>query len=36
MKARAIPWPHQPPTMGDNTVSVAEGGTSTPGATQCI
>ena len=32
MKARAIPCPHQPPTRGDNTVSVAEGGTATPGA----
>ena len=27
MKARAIP--HQPPTRGDNTVSVAQGGTAT-------
>ena len=34
MKARAIPCPHQPPTRGDNTVSVAQGGTATPGATQ--
>ena len=32
MKARAIPCPHQPPTWGDNTVSVAQGGTNTPGA----
>ena len=23
VKARAIPCPHQPPTRGDNTVSVA-------------
>ena len=34
VKARAIPCPHQPPTRGDNTVSVAQGGTATPGATQ--
>ena len=27
VKARAIPCPHQPPTRGDNTVSVAQGGT---------
>ena len=33
MKARAIPCPNQPPTRGDNTVSVAQGGTATPGAT---
>ena len=26
-KTRAIPCPHQPPTKGDNTVSVAQGGT---------
>ena len=32
MKARAIPCPHQPPTRGDNTVSVAQGDTATPGA----
>ena len=32
--ARAIPCPHQPPTRGDNTVSVAQGGTATPGATK--
>ena len=24
MKAHAIPCPHQPPTRGDNTVSVAQ------------
>ena len=34
MKARAIPCLHQPPTRGDNTVSVAQGGTATPGATK--
>ena len=34
VKARAIPCPHQPPTRGDNTVSVAQGGTTTPGATK--
>ena len=34
MKARAIPCPHQPTTRGDNTVSVAQGGTATPGATK--
>ena len=34
MKARAIPYPHQPPSRGDNTVSVAQGGTATPGATK--
>ena len=34
IKARAIPCPHQPPTRGDNTVSVAQGGTATPGATK--
>ena len=27
-----IPCPHQPPTRGDNIVSVAQGGTATPGA----
>ena len=32
MKARAILCPHQPPTRGDYTVSVAQGGTATPGA----
>ena len=32
MKARAITCPHQPPTRSDNTVSVAQGGTATPGA----
>ena len=34
VKACAIPCPHQPPTRGDNTVSVAQGGTATPGATK--
>ena len=34
MKARAIPCPYQPATRGDNTVSVALGGTATPGATK--
>ena len=34
MKARAIPCPHQPPTRGDNTVSVSQNGTATPGATK--
>ena len=34
VKARAIPCLHQPPTSGDNTVSVAQGGTATPGATK--
>ena len=27
VKARAIPCPHQPPTRGDNTASVAQAGT---------
>ena len=34
VKARAMPSPHQPPTKGDNTVSVAQGSTATPGATK--
>ena len=34
VKARAIPCPHQPLTRGDNTVSVAQGGTATPCATK--
>ena len=34
MKARAIPCSHQPPIRSDNTVSVAQGGTATPGATK--
>ena len=34
VKARAIPYPHQPPSRGDNMVSVAQGGTATPGATK--
>ena len=33
-KARSIPSPYQLPTRGDNTVSVAQGGTATPGATK--
>ena len=32
VKARAIPCPHQLPTRGDNTVSVAQSVTDTPGA----
>ena len=32
VEARAILCPHQLPTRGDNTVSVAQGGTATPGA----
>ena len=34
VKARAIPCAHQPPIRSDNTVLVAQGGTSTPGATK--
>ena len=34
VEARAIPRPHQPKTRGDNTVSIAQGGTATPGATE--
>ena len=34
MKARAIPCAHQPPTWGDNEVSVAQGGTATPDSTK--
>ena len=34
VKTGAIPCPHQPPTRGDNTVSVAQGDTATPGATK--
>ena len=34
VKARAIPCPHHPPTRGDNPVSVAQGSTATPGATE--
>ena len=29
-----MPCPHQPPNRDDNTVSVAQGGTATPGATK--
>ena len=34
MKERAIPCLHQPPTRVDNTVSVVQGSTATPGATK--
>ena len=34
VKAHAIPCPHQPPSKGDYTVLVAQGGTATPGATK--
>ena len=34
VKARAIACPHQPPTRGDNAVSLAQGSTITPGATK--
>ena len=34
VESLAIPYPHQPPTMVDNTISVAQGGTATPGATK--
>ena len=34
VKARAMPCPQQPPTRGDTTVSVAQGGTATPVATK--
>ena len=34
MKVRAIPCPHQLPTSGDKTVSVAQGGTAAPGTTK--
>ena len=34
VKACVIPCPHQPPTMGDNTVLVAQGNTATPGTTK--
>ena len=36
MKAHAIPCPHQLSTRGDNTVSVAQGGTATPGASNLL
>ena len=36
VKARAIPCPHQPPTRDDNTVSVVQGGTATPGGTKLL
>ena len=34
VKACAIPCPHQPSTRGDNTVSIAQGGTATPGSSK--
>ena len=34
VKARAIPWHHQSRNRGDNTVSIAQDGTATPGATK--
>ena len=34
VKACAIPCTYKPPTRGDNTVSVAQGSTATPGATK--
>ena len=34
VKALAIPCPHQAPTSSDNTVSVTQGVTATPGATK--
>ena len=34
VKAHGIPCPHQPPTRGDNTVSVAQSSSATPGATK--
>ena len=34
MKPCAIPCPQQLPTRSDNTVSVAQGATATPGATK--
>ena len=34
VKAHMIPCPHQLPARGDNTVSVAQGGTATPGTTK--
>ena len=34
VKVRAIPCPHQPPTRGDNSVLVAQGGTAIPGTTK--
>ena len=34
MKAHAIPCPHQLPIWGNKSVSVAQGGTATPGATK--
>ena len=34
VKVHAIPCPHQPSTRDDNTVSIAQGGTATLGATK--
>ena len=34
MKAPAIPYPHQPPTRGDNTVSVVQSSTATSAVTK--
>ena len=34
VKVHVVPCPHQPPTRSDNTVSVAQGSTATPGATK--
>ena len=34
VKAHVIPCPHQPPNSGNNTVSVAQGGTATPATTK--
>ena len=34
VKARAISCPHQPEIRSDNTVSVTQGGTATPGSTK--
>ena len=34
VKARVITCPNQPPTRGDNTISVAQGSIATPGATK--
>ena len=36
VKARVIPCHHQPPTRSDNTVSVAQGSSATPGTTKQV
>ena len=36
VKAHVIPCSHQPPTRGENTLSVAQGCTATPGATKLL